>query len=260
MSGSGKPLVYLILGAAGSGRREVLIDLIADGLDATDRAAVMLSEDEATGEDDAKLPNATRWLWNTAEDNPIVAELPRDATHVFFITDGRQNPVDQVEHFKTWLEAQGGELARVFCIVDCQLAAKNPPLLAWYEACVHFADVVLLNRREGLENKWVSDFLTHFKKQFYPSVFEFVKEGRVKNPALILAPQARRVSHVFDEDQNWIFTNAEGEEIDEQEETDDEDEEIEAKPEEDPYFARRMGGRRVKELPDIAKFLERPSG
>ena len=254
MSVSEKPLVYLILGAAGSGRREVLVDLIADGLGAAERPAVMLSEEEATAEDDAKLPALSRWIWNTAEDNPIVAELPRDATHIFFVTDGRQNPVDQVEHFKTWLEAQGGELARVFCIVNCQLAEKNPPLLAWYEACVHFADVVLLNRREGVENKWVSDFLGHFKKQFYPCVFELVKDGHVKNPALVLEPQARRMTHVFDEDQNWVFTNAEGEEIDEQEETEDDDE-IEAKPEEDPYLARRLGGRRVKELPDVAKFL-----
>jgi hypothetical protein len=250
-----KPLVYLILGATGSGRREVLADLIRDGLDESDRPAVLWSEDEPASDFDAKLPSATRWKWNTAEDNPIVAELPRDATQVFFITDGRQNPVNQVEHFKTWLDAQGGELGRVFCIVNCQLAEKNPPLLAWYEACVHFADIVLLNKREGVENKWVSDFLAHFKKLFYPCVFDMVKDGRVKNPALVLEPQARRMSHVFDEEQNWIFTNAEGEEIDEQEETDDEDEEIEAKPEEDPYFARRNGGRRIKEIPDIAKFL-----
>jgi hypothetical protein len=250
-----KPLVYLILGAAGSGRREVLTDLITDGLKEGDRGAVLISEDEQPSEAESKLPAVARWRWNSAEDNPIVAELPRDATHVFFVTDGRQNPVDQVEHFKTWLEAQGGELARVLCVVNCQLAEKNPPLLAWYEACVHFADVVLLNKREGVENKWVSGFLAHLKKLYFPCVVEFVKDGHVHNPALILEPQARRVSHVFDEDQNWIFTNAEGEEIDEQEETGDEDEEVEAKPEEDPYFSRDAAGRRAKRLPDIAKFL-----
>jgi hypothetical protein len=254
MASSEKSLVYLILGAAGSGRRAVLADLIAEGLGEEDRPAVLLSEDESPSEADTKLPNLDRWVWNSAEDNPIVAELPRDATRIFFIADGRKNPVDQVEHFKTWLDTQGAELARVFCIVNCQLAAQNPPLLAWYEACVHFADVVLLNKREGVENKWVSDFLGHFKKKFYPCVFDLVKESSVKNPALILEPQARRVSHVFDGEQNWIFTNAEGEEVDEQEEVDDEDE-VEAKPEEDPYFERRAGGRRVKELPDIAKFL-----
>jgi hypothetical protein len=82
-----------------------------------------------------------------------------------------------------------------------------------------------------------------------------VRDGKVKNPALILEPQARRMSHLFDEEQDWIFTNAEGEEIDEQEESEDGEDEIEAKQEEDPYLVRRNGGRRVKELPDIAKYL-----
>lgn len=247
-----KPLVYLILGAAGSGRREVVADLIDDGIDLAERVAVMLPAAEAADPQDARLPGVSRWEWR---DGTIGAELPADATHVFFVTDGSRNPVDQVEAFKAWLGGQRGELARVLCIVDAQLAEKHPPLLAWFEACVHFADVVLLNKRQGVANKWVSDFLGHFKKQFYPCVFEMVKDGHVKNPALVLEPQARRMSHVFDEEQNWIFTNAEGEEIDEQE--DSEEDEIQAAPEEDPYFARRLGGRRVKELPDIAQYLER---
>ncbi len=232
MASSEKPLVYLILGARDSGRRAILDDLIKDlGPDA--RPLVRMSEADA-GE----------------------FAVPRDATHVFFVADGAKNPVDEVEAFKTWLDAQDAELARVFTIVNCQFAARHAPLLPWFEACVHFSDVVLLNRREGVENKWVSDFLNHFKKQFYPCLFELVKDGRVKNPALVLEPQARRMSHVFDEEQNWVFTNASGEEIDEQEEVDDEDE-ISAAPEEDPYFARDAAGRRQKKIPDIGKFLNR---
>jgi len=156
--------------------------------------------------------------------------------------------------FKAWLEVQGGELARVLAVVNCQLAEKNPPLLAWYEACVHFADVVLLNKREGVANKWFSDFQAHFKKLFLPCLFELVKGGRVKNPALVLVPEARRMSHFLDAEQDWIFTDAEGEVIDEEEEAEG-DEEIEATPEEDPYFVRDAAGRRVKKIPDIAKFL-----
>lgn len=254
MAESVKPLVYLILGATGSGRREILVDLIQDGLDEKDRAAILLPAAEAPVEVDAKLPGeVARWDW--LEDGAIAASLLTGATHVFFVTDGRRNPVDQAEAFRPWVEAQGGEVARVVCVIDSQLAEKHPALLAWFEACVHFSDVVLLNKREGVDNKWMSDFLQHFKKQYYPCLFEMVRDSQVKNPALILEPQARRMSHVFDEEQDWIFTNAEGDEIDEQEETDDDDDEIEAKPEEDPYFERRNGGRRVKEIPDIAKFL-----
>ncbi len=255
MSSTDKPLVYFILGATGSGRREVLVDLIEGGLDAADSAAVMLPAAEAPVDLDAKLPQVSRWTW--LDDGAIVGTLPAGATHVFFVVDGRRNPVDQAEAFKPWVDAQGGEIGRVICVVDSQLGEKHPPLLAWFEACVHFSDVVLLNKREGVKNKWLSDFQGHFKDQYYPCHFELVKNGQVKNPALILEPSARRMSHVFDEEQDLIFTNSDGEEIDEQDEPEEgEDDEIEAKPEEDPYFARRNGGRRVKEIPDIAKFLE----
>jgi hypothetical protein len=58
------------------------------------------------------------------------------------------------------------------------------------------------------------------------------------------------MSHVFDEAE-WIAEEDE----DEQEEG---EEEVEMKPEEDPYLERRMGGRRVLELPDIAGYLPAP--
>jgi hypothetical protein len=254
MTDSAKPLIYLILGTVNSGRREVLVDLIDVGLTKDDRATVLLSESEPSHELDAKLQLGPRWSWPGGEE-PLAAVVPDDATHVFFVTDGRRSAVDQTEAFKNWLTAHGNEVARVICVIDCQLAEKNPPLLAWYEACVHFADVVLLNKREGVENKWLSGFLGHFKKLYYPALFEQVKSGQTANPAAILEPQARRMSHVFDQEQDWIFTNAEGEEIDEEEETADDDEEIEATPAEDPYFARKLGGRRVKEIPDISKFV-----
>jgi hypothetical protein len=253
MAAQDQPLVYLVLGAVASGRREVLADLIAGGLDEADRATVLLSEAEPAHELDAGLPLGPRWSWDGG-DSPLEAVVPDGVTHVFFVTDGRRNPVDQVEAFKAWLAAHGRRLARAFCVVNCQLGEKHPPLLAWYEACIHFSDVVFLQRREGVANKWLSDFLGHFRKQYYPALFEPVKGGRVANPVAVLEPEARRMSHAFDEEQDWIFTNAEGEEIDEDEETSD-DEEIEAIPAEDPYFARRLGGRRVKEIPDIGKML-----
>ncbi|MEY4939307.1 MAG: hypothetical protein RIQ93_1042 [Verrucomicrobiota bacterium] len=246
-----KPLVYFILGASGSGRREVIADLIEGTLAASDHPVVLLADDENPDDFDVKLPVGGRWSW---QEETIAAELPPEATHVFFVTSGRRDPVEQTEVFKGWLEARGAELGRILCVVNCQLAEKNPPLLAWYEACVHFSDVVLLNRREGVENKWVSGFLAHFEKLHYPCLFEMVKGGRVRNPALVLEPEARRMTHVFDEEQDWIFTDGEGNEIDEQEETEGE-EEVEAAVEEDPYFVRDAAGRRAKRLPDIAKFL-----
>lgn len=212
----------------------------------------MLSTGESHSASEASLPAISRWEWR---DNAISAVEVPDSRQVVFVTDGRLNPVEQIEAFTRWMAEQGGELARVLCVVDCRLAADNPPLFAWFEACIHFSDVVLLNHRESVDNKWLSDFVGHFKKQFFPCLFEPVKDGRVRNPALVLEPEARRVSHVFDAEQEWIFTNADGEVIDEQEETEDGEEDVEATPEVDPYFARDAAGRRAKRLPDISKFL-----
>jgi hypothetical protein len=111
---------------------------------------------------------------------------------------------------------------------------------------------VLLSRREGVSNKWIGDFRREFESRFYPCIFEHVKEGRVDNPALVLAPVARRMSHVFDE-QEWIV------EDDDEDEAEDGDED-EMKPEEDPYLEKRMGGRRVREIPDIRDFLPKAPG
>ncbi len=254
---SDQPLVYLILGAAGSGRREVLADLIDGGLTEADRAAVLLSAAEAPDDLDARLPGLARWTWTG---DAIDGTLPMDATHVFLVTDGHRNPVDQLEAGAAWIAAQGAELGRILCVVNCQLAEKHPALLPWFEACVHFSDVVLLTRREGVANKWLSDFRAHFDDQFYPCLFELVKGGRVKNPALVLDPLARRMSHAFDPEPDWVFTNAEGEEIDEDEDEDeagDGDEEVEVTAAVDPYFVRDAAHRREKKIPDIAKYLLR---
>jgi len=256
MPPSTQPLVYLILGAAGSGRREVLADLAEGGLGEGAQAAVLLAEGEAADTKfDGKLPGLARWVWR---DGFIFATLPPGASHVFLVANGRANPVDQIEAFKPWLETQGGELARVLCVVNCQLAEHHPPLLPWFEACIHFADVVLFTHRAGVANKWLSSFLAHFQGQFFPCLFESVKTGRVKNPALVLDPQARRMSHLFEKEPEWIFTDADGKEMDEQDEADDEDE-VSVAPEEDPYLIRDAAGRRVKILPEIAKYLPPPS-
>ena len=247
-------MVYLMLGAAGSGRREVVADLIEGGLAEGDRAAVLLSEGEGADPADSRLGPVSRWRMDSGAVDTV---LPPGFNLIFFVTDGRRNPVDQVEAFKTWLSTQSAELARILCVVNCRLAERHPPLLVWYDACVHFSDVVLLNQRQGVANKWIRAFQGRFKNQFYPCLVEMVKAGRVDNPALILEPQALRMSHAFDDEPEWIVAGEDGGDLGEEPEADGE-EEVEMVPEEDPYLARRQGGRRVKEIPDIARILDLP--
>jgi hypothetical protein len=242
-----KPLVYLLLGAAGSGRREVLADLLAEDVASGGRVVTLLAETETAGPFDASLGTVVRWRWT---EGIIVVPEAVAADRMVFVTDGRRNPIDQIEAFKVWLEEIGSELARVICVVNCRWAEQHKELLVWYDACIHFADVVLLNHREGVANKWLSDFKARYQDQFYPCLFELVKGGRVKNPALILETEARRMSHFFDET-DYIA-------VDEDDDEDEvaEGEEVEMKAEEDPYMERRSGGgHRVKDIPDVARLL-----
>jgi hypothetical protein len=272
-----KPLVYIILGAAGSGRRDVLADLVEAGLGADDRAAVLLAANEGATEADNKLPAIARWSWVEGE---IAAALPAEATHVFFVADGRMNPVDLLEKFPGWLAASGGELGRVITVVNCTLAEKHPALQVWYEACIHFSDIALLNHRDGVANKWMSTFLARFKALCLPCLFELVKAGRVKNPLIVLEPQARRMSHIFDvTDWTGIDTTdiefGEDGDLDSDDDgdaktakadkakpkkkgragADEEPDEDDWKPTLDPYFVLDAAGRRKMALPDIAAYL-----
>lgn len=254
---SQKPLVYLILGASGSGRREILADLLEGGLSETERATVLVSDEENASEADPRLGRVRRWVWMDGQIG-TPENVFGESTHVFFLADGKRNPVDQVEAFKPWVESNGGELARVFCVVNCQFGEKHREAVAWYEACIHFSDVVLLNRREGVANKWMSDFKNRFKDQFFPCLFEIVKDGRVKNPMLVLDPSPRRLSQYFETvdlpgvDGDTEIDMGVGDEDEPAELEDDEDTDIIP---EDPYLVRRAGGRRVKEIPDIGSLL-----
>lgn len=243
-----KPLVYLVLGAVDSGRRGIVKDLIAGGLDASVNSVIFGSADEAT-------ESEVSWTWG--DDDTLQADWPAEATAGFFLADGRSDPVDLIEAFKPWAHRVGVEVARVICVVHCRLLKEHPPTMHWYDACIHFSDIVLLNRREGLENKWTSDYQARFAKLFLPCLVEVVKKGRVKNPALVLDRLTRRLSHWFDtdEDEDWksYVTDPDTIIMDEDEDATGDEEESDA--EEDEYLARHPGGGRKKVLPDIRDYL-----
>ncbi len=243
--------VYFILGTPGSGRRAVVRDLIENGLAAEEKAVVLLADREAPDPADEKLAalanaEVRRWTWPGPALPPVQG---LDGATVFFLSDSQVSPIDQLEALKPWLEEHGATLARVFCVVDCQLAEKQPVLRQWFDACIHFADVVFLTRREGLANKWLSDFIAHFKDQHFPCHFVQVKtKGDLTTPLVWLDPTARRVSQYFDEGESYVI---EGLETDGEE---DEEEDTGLLPPE-PYFVRLTSGRRDKELPDLRDYL-----
>ena len=264
------PHAYIILGSTGSGRRAVLADLIANGLDESARPMLLVAEGERPAEEAttarlAAMPTLIQATWRL-EDGRVAAgaPIPEGATHVFFLVDGRTNPIDQIEAFHAWLPSAGLEIGRVITVVDCQLASTRPELQRWYDACVHFSDVVILARRDGVANKWITDFTHRYRKQHFPCLIELVKKGELENPVLILEPQARRMSMLFDAEDTWAV-GGDADTVIEDEADDDEDA---GKPSADaiddpdliggvdPYVERLAGsGRRAKEIPDIAKIL-----
>lgn len=259
-----KTLVYVILGTPGSGRRDILADLISESFTADDKVACLLSGSEKDSPADAKLGTLARWRWTA--DKKIEAEIPEGTRTLFFLCDSRSNPVDQMEALTAWLPANSCEMGRVLTVIDCSLVLAKPGILPWLDACIHFSDAALLNRRENVPNKWMSDFIARFEAQCLPCLFELVRKDKVRNPAAILDPQARRISQVFDEVPedglgNGVFKIEDDEDFDE----DEEDEDLEGGespndeddgPTEDPYFVRKPGGGRVKQIPDVNQFLD----
>ena len=246
-------LVYFIIGTPGSGRRSIVRDLIEHGLGESDKAVVLLAASEAADPAGVRLATLAnteirRWEWTPSEIPAI--EGIADTT-VFFLADSRVSPIDQIEALKPWLEQQGAELGRIFVTVDCQLAEKHPVLTAWFAACIHFADVVFLTKREGVANKWLSDFIKHFTDQYFPCHFVQVKtKGDLPNPLVLLDPSPRRVSQYFEEGETYEI---EGLETDDEGEDLDENDTGLLPPE--PYFTRDLSGRRAKELPDFREYL-----
>ncbi len=262
------PLVYWILGLRDSGRREIAAEFVSTLLDdeaVTGEIAVWLSERE--------LPDPTEARWQS-EPRVNVRRLPFGAQGtltlpapeegigvILIIADGLGNPVDQLEAAKYWLEEHGLELARIITVVHCQLWMDHPALTPWYEACIHFSDVILLNRRENVLNKWISDFRHRLEKERHPGLVELVKKGKVDHPQVLLYPEPRRLSLYFDQPEpscSWNMleiTALAPEQADEGEGT------LDLQAEEEPvvevYFERNPAGQRVKQIPDPAKILEK---
>ena len=248
--------IYIILGATGSGRREIVFDLIEYiGENEQGKATVLLAENEKPSPYDEQIQaphTVTSISWHFSPEGEIIANpLPDEGETLFFITNGRLNPVDQIEALSAWISKNDLQVARTLSVINCKLCEKKSALNAWYEACIHFSDVVLLNKRESVPNNWVRDFIQHFEKNYYPCLFEFVKKGRVSNPAKVLYPEPRRLSLIFD-DEDSENAKVHSEIMIEKDIAYENDELVE----DDPYLKRLPDGRRAKMIPDIRDYLD----
>ena len=92
---------------------------------------------------------------------------------------------------KTWADHNDCQLARILTVDALRLSCPStaPKRKRGSMPVSTFSDVVLLNRREGVNNKWVKDFEDGYRKQFsHCPLPNGNKKGRVANPLEVLEP------------------------------------------------------------------------
>lgn len=240
--------LYIILGTPGSGRRDIAAQLL-DGLPGGARVYVSRAENPDPADATlAALDEVEVMDWFTDGANLEITDAQNAPDRVVFITEGARNPVDQMEILAALAPRLGWSVTRVITVVDCRLAHAKPALDDWFKACIHFSDAVLLNRREGVPPSFDRDFSESYRKSCAPALFEKTKKGRVPNPDLILLPEARRLSQIFDEDRDPL---------DDMEFDEDNlpDQPFDLVNKTDPYFERDDRGQRRLRIPNIRDFL-----
>ena len=195
------PKVYLILGPNGSGRRALLADFI-DSLESESSVLYFKHRDEIINDYDSPLESLTEVntvLWSVEGSKIKHESISVSPSSIFFIAPASIDLADVMEGLKGWLSKNDCQLTRIITVIDCKSLSENNSQNSWYEAAVHFSDMVLLNRREGVSEKWIKDMVTEKKKQFHPTRFELVKKNRVNNPIDVLDSQTYRTSLFFDD-------------------------------------------------------------
>jgi hypothetical protein len=168
--------------------------LIDGGLTEEESALTLTNEKSPDGE------GFTPWHWeNGSFQIPEETNEPQ-TTHQFLIFSPYLDLADQIEASLDLLDKDNElTLARILFVVHCALLEKTTPRLRdWHDACAHFADVALLNRQKGVNSKKIKEFKEHYESMRLPFLVESVRKNRVANPAKILDPTSRRISHAFD--------------------------------------------------------------
>lgn len=241
--------LFVILGTPGAGRRAIVTQLL-DGLHGETRVYIARGEKRDEDEDSlAKLEGVEIVEWFTDGEQLEIPDADDCPSRIVFITEGLRNPVDQLEIIAALGPRIGWAVTRVITVVDCALTTRIPALADWYKVCIHFSDVVILNRREGVAPSFDRDFMAPYEKNCTPALFERTRKGRLANPDLILSDESRRLTQVFDTDRDAIYDMK----FDEDELP---EEPFDLAHKTDPYFERDNSGARVIRIPVIADLLK----
>jgi hypothetical protein len=191
-------LLYLVLGVPDSGRRAIVQDLIDGGL-AEEESALTL-----TSEESHQRSGLTKWRWENNTFGIPEETNESQATHQFLLFSPYLDIADQIEASLDLLDADDQlTLARILFVVHCGLLEEtSPQLQEWHDTCAHFADVALLNRQKGVNRKLIEEFKDRYESMRLPFLIENIRKDRIANPAVILDPTPRRISQVFDPEED----------------------------------------------------------
>jgi hypothetical protein len=241
------PRVYGLVSAQGWGRaallRHLFEDLLQDAAQGT--AAAQLAVYCFPGEQQSlQAQIGSRALvaaWS--EQGPFLPH-PLPCATVVVLADGAAAPIDFLERFSLHLRAHQLPLARLWFLLDCVAlqAHDGPDAWPWVDACVHFSDMVLLARSQRVPKRWVAELQGRYRKACMPCRWVALdSRGHTPNPEDVLYPEARRLSHAFDLDED-PYDDLGDELLDLQEPLDL----TEAR---EPYFRRDDKGQRVQPVP-----------
>ena len=216
-------LLYLVAGTPGSGRLEILQDLLNGETPESPQSLILSPREEGKEADNC-------WWCEDNEINLPEKSLSAEILNLFLVLDPLQDLADQMEATQNLLaKTDGLDLGRILFVVHCgMLDQASNKLQSWNDACAHFADIALLNRREGISNRTIETFRKRYESMRYPMTFELIKKNRLPNPARVLDPTPRRISHAFDPPENF---------------------DLDETPAIDPYLERLPGGERAKPTP-----------
>ena len=155
-------------------------------------------------------------------------------------------PADLVDALILGYRADDYVIGRIITHVHSGWCDTVEEAKGWYEGCIHFSDLVLIDSRDEVVDNWVRDILERYRKLHYPCHFDLVRRGLPKHPQWFFDSQPRRLSLVFDPDDLSGLGGMDYEiEGDEPEEDEDEDGE---KISLDPYLSRNAAGEREKKV------------
>ena len=247
---------YFILGTPASGRRGIAFDAIEKGTLDTDFTLVFVSKNEDVSDFDSKIESAQNAgiekYSDISDALEKIASLDSDQiTRIFFLADSTKNLADEVEAFKSLVDARVIQLVRVWSVVDCTMATAFPKETQKYvDALSHFADVLMLSRRSGISNKAIADITARYEKMRHPHIITLVdKNFRTKNPIELMIDEARRITMIFDD-----FDPIDELDIDE-DNLPEEPFSLERKP--DPYLARLQSGIRQNPIENPVEYVKK---